>query len=106
VVFLAAIHRLPPAKKPAMDIAGLCLPLKPQKERGDIWVFNDLHAKKAQRDRLTKNKIQKEYVIRTALTGYGRRQIKIKAGNVTNHQIAKKLIKVLLTSFKNMGVNS
>lgn len=24
-----------------MDIAGLCLPLKPQKERGYIWVFNN-----------------------------------------------------------------
>ena len=25
-----------------MDIAGLCLPLKPQKERGCIWVFNNI----------------------------------------------------------------
>jgi len=25
-----------------MEIAGLCLPLKPQKERGYIWVFNNL----------------------------------------------------------------
>ncbi len=29
-------------KEPAMEIAGLCLPLKPQKERGVCRILNNL----------------------------------------------------------------
>jgi hypothetical protein len=61
-------------RKPAMDIAGLCLPLKPQKERGYIWVFNNLCDGSSQDHwgRTLYNIIQRENLIRIALSGYGK----------------------------------
>ncbi len=44
--FTANYFSIPTVKKePAIDIAGLCLPLKPQKEKGRINLISESHSK-------------------------------------------------------------